>query len=205
MTCSPNADLKEMLGRAKNGDDEALTRLVDSYMNYLSLLARMQVGHTLQAKVDPADLVQETVLQVHRDIGHFLGSTEREFSAWLRSIMAHVGANVIRRFHAGCRDLRLERQLQDDVDRSSQMIGNVIQAPDTSPSQKAVRREQSVLLAQALSRLSADYREVIILHHLEAIPLADVAKKMGRSVGSVRKLWARGLVRLRDEMRGHHE
>jgi RNA polymerase sigma factor (sigma-70 family) len=63
--------------------------------------------------------------------------------------------------------------------------------------QRAARREQAVLLADALERLPADYREVIILRYLEGLAPPEVAWRMGRSVESVRKLWTRALVQLR--------
>jgi RNA polymerase sigma-70 factor (ECF subfamily) len=54
-----------------------------------------------------------------------------------------------------------------------------------------------VLLADALGRLAEDYREVIILHHLEELTFPEVAGRLGRSVDSVKNLWARALARLR--------
>ena len=87
------------------------------------------------------------------------------------------------------RDVRLER--------SSRCLGQGLAAPDSTPSQQAVRREQAVLLADALGRLPEDYREVLVLHHLQGLPLPAVAEQMGRSLDSVKKLWLRGLARLR--------
>ena len=69
-----------------------------------------------------------------------------------------------------------------------------------SPSEQAVRREQSVFLADALERLPDDYREVLILRHLEELPFPVIADRMGRSLDSVKKLWARGLACLRDQV-----
>jgi RNA polymerase sigma-70 factor (ECF subfamily) len=54
-----------------------------------------------------------------------------------------------------------------------------------------------VLLADALGQLPPDYRQVIVLHFLEGLPSAEVARRMGRSVNSVEKLWIRALGRLR--------
>ena len=59
------------------------------------------------------------------------------------------------------------------------------------------RREQAVLLADALNHLPADYREVLILRHLEGLTFPEVADRMGRSLDSVEKLWVRALPRLR--------
>jgi RNA polymerase sigma-70 factor (ECF subfamily) len=69
--------------------------------------------------------------------------------------------------------------------------------PQSSPSQSASRREQAVLLADALEKLPEDYREVIILSHLESLSFSEVARRMARSVDSVKNLWARALARLR--------
>jgi RNA polymerase sigma-70 factor (ECF subfamily) len=60
-----------------------------------------------------------------------------------------------------------------------------------------MRREQGVLLAEALARLPEDYREIVMLRHLEDLPFAEVAVRMNRSVDSVQKLWVRALARLR--------
>ena len=71
-----------------------------------------------------------------------------------------------------------------------------------TPSQSAVRREDSVLLASALAKLPADYREVMILHHFEGLTFPQVARRMGRSVGSVKQLWMRALSDLRSHLGG---
>jgi RNA polymerase sigma factor (sigma-70 family) len=68
--------------------------------------------------------------------------------------------------------------------------------------QGAVRREQSVLLAEALDNLPPDYREVIILRNLQGLSFPEVAQRMSRSVDSVTKLWARALVQLRRHLGG---
>ena len=60
-----------------------------------------------------------------------------------------------------------------------------------------VLREQAVLLAEALAQLPAEYREVLILRHLEGLPFPEVARRMSRTTGSVEKLWIRALARLR--------
>jgi RNA polymerase sigma-70 factor (ECF subfamily) len=107
-------------------------------------------------------------------------------------------ANLLRHYlGTQGRDVRLERELEAELDNSSRMLGAELIAPLSSPSQRAVRREQAVLLANALERLPADYREVIVLRHLEGRSFPEIAQRMRRSVDSVQKLWLRGLSRLR--------
>ena len=89
-------------------------------------------------------------------------------------------------------------RLSAEIDQSSQVLDRGLIAPISSPSQQASHREQVVLLADALGRLQEDYRETIILRHLEGLTFPEVAKRLGRSIDSVEKLWARGLVQLRE-------
>jgi RNA polymerase sigma-70 factor (ECF subfamily) len=65
-----------------------------------------------------------------------------------------------------------------------------------------MRRERGVQLANALARLPADYREAVILRHFEELTFPQIALKMGRTVNSVKKLWIRGLARLREGWEG---
>ena len=87
------------------------------------------------------------------------------------------------------------------VDRSSLVMDQALVAMDASPSQRAVHREQSLLLADALDRLPEHYREVIVLRHMKGMSFAEIARTMGRSDDSVQKLWVRGLAELRRHMR----
>jgi RNA polymerase sigma-70 factor (ECF subfamily) len=191
-------DCEALLAHARAGDDGALGRLLERYEAYLTLLARVQVGRRLQGKADPADMVQETFLEAARHFKQFRGETEPELAAWLRQILAGCLAHLVRRYcGTQARDIRLERDLGDEIDQSSQAIDRGLVAQQSSPSQRASRREQAVLLADALDLLPADYREVIILRYLEGLTFPEVADRMRRSLDSVEKLWVRALPRLR--------
>jgi RNA polymerase sigma-70 factor, ECF subfamily len=192
-----------LLLQAKAGDESALGRLLESYSNYLSLLARVQIGRRIQGKIDAGDVVQETFLEIHRQFPRFRGTTEAEFTAWLRRILAGQLALTLRRFlGTKGRDVNLERDLGAQLDQSSQAMDGGFVAPTSTPSQHVSKREQAVLLANALDKLPPDYREVIILRHIETLPFADVAARMGRSEDSVQKLWVRALASLRRSMDG---
>jgi RNA polymerase sigma-70 factor (ECF subfamily) len=148
--------------------------------------------------VDAEDLLQEIGLEVHRKIPMFRGSSEREFLKWVRRMIGSILANQVRHFlGTKCRDLRLERALAEELDRSSRALNPSLVAPQSTPSQQAVRREQAVILADALQGLPEDYREVIILRHLEGLSFPDVAQRLGRTEDSVKNVWLRALARLR--------
>ena len=187
-----------MLRRARSGNGPAIGRLLDGYRRYLRLLARLQISRRLQGKVDASDVVQETFLKAHRSFGQFRGNTEAELLAWLRQLLATTLTDLTyRHFGRQCRDVRLERRLAAELDRSSLAIDRALVAPESSPSQQAVEREQAVLVANALDELPEDYREVLVLRHLEGLSFPQVAKRMQRSLGSVEKLWMRALRKLR--------
>src|SRR3954466_7939403 len=162
-----------LLDRARGGDDAALGLLLQSYSNYLTLLARVQIGRRLQGKVDPGDVVQEVFLEAHRQIANFRGTSEAELVAWLRKILAGQLALTLRRYlGTKGRDINLERDLGADLDHSTQAMDGGLIASQSTPSQHVARREQAVILADALANLPEDYREVIVQRHLEALPFA---------------------------------
>jgi RNA polymerase sigma-70 factor (ECF subfamily) len=201
MSGATNLETERLLELAKAGNGPALGELLEQYRAYLGLLVRVQVGRGLQMKLDADDVVQEAFLEAHQGIARFRGGSEREFLAWLRQILGAVMANLVRHYYGTKRrDVRLERALNDDLDRSSDALGACLVASQSSPSQQAARREQSVILADALRRLPDDYREVIILRQLEEISFPEVARRMGRTEDSVKNLWARALARLRHAM-----
>ncbi len=194
---------ESLLDQARGGDGQALGQLLESYRTYLTLLAQVQIGRRLQGKVDAADVVQDAFLGAYRDFRQFRGTTEKEFLGWLRQILAYVLANLVRYYQgAQRRDVRLERQLTIDLDQSSHALDRGLVADQSSPSQQAARREQAVLLAEALARLPELWRDLLVLRHLEGLTFPEVAQRLGRTVDSVKKQWPRALASLRRVMEG---
>jgi RNA polymerase sigma-70 factor (ECF subfamily) len=193
----------QLLRRAGDGDVGSVGTLLERYRNYLTLLARIQIGRRLQAKFDAADVVQEVFLRAHDRFAQFQGHTEAEFVAWIRRILASRLAELVRHyFAADCRNVRLEEELIAQLDGSSHDLERTLVAPGSSPSHQASQREQAVILAEALAQLPDHYREVIILHQLEDLTLPEAASRMGRSLDSVKNLWIRALAQLRRQLEG---
>jgi RNA polymerase sigma-70 factor (ECF subfamily) len=191
-----------LIERARAGDDAALGHLLELYRNYLRLLARSLIGRALRLRLDPSDLVQETFLAAHRQFAGFAGRGEPELAAWLRRILVRNLADQVRRHRAGRRDDRLHRSLEAMLDHSGREVQAALACRLSSPSAQAARRESSVVVANALEALPADYREVILLRNFEHLPFGEVAARMGRSPGAVRMLWARALEQLARTVNG---
>ena len=142
-------------------------------------------------------------MEAHRQFPRFRGTSEPELTAWLRKLLAGQIALLIRQFiGTKARDIRLEQNLHAEVDQSFQAMDASLAASITTPSMRASRREQALLLADALNKLPDNYREVIILRHLEGLSFSEVATRMNKTEDSVQKLWVRSLASLRREMGG---
>ena len=145
--------------------------------------------------------MQETFLDACRDFDQFRGTSEIEWLAWLRKVLVYNLARVVQKqLGAQKRNARREVSLEQHLaalEHSSARIEAALVGRHSSPSGQAQRRERAALVADHLARLSADYREVIVLRNLEGLPFADVARRMGRSPGAVRVLWVRAVDQLR--------
>jgi RNA polymerase sigma-70 factor (ECF subfamily) len=192
------ADLATRIELARRNDPGALGRLLQSYVNYLKLLARTGVAASLQGKADPSDMVQETLLKAHQHFGQFRGRSEAELAAWLRQILARTLADFARRYRAaGARRVGRERSLEGVLDASSAALCGLLTGREPTPSQSAQNRELSVVLADVLAELSADHHEVVVLRSIEELDWDEVARRMGRTPGAARMLWIRALKELR--------
>jgi RNA polymerase sigma-70 factor (ECF subfamily) len=186
---------------AREGQGEALAQILEAYRNYLRLIASTCFERELRGKADPSDVVQDALVKIHENFHQFRGATERELLAWMRTILARLLTDLQRRFLLGAeRQVGRERSLEDVVDRSSMVLEGLLANRQDSPSARARKREQSVLLADALARLSRDDREVITLRNLLELEWEEVARRMRRSADAVRMLWTRAVRHLGDQL-----
>jgi RNA polymerase sigma-70 factor (ECF subfamily) len=203
MSTSDDATVAGLLDRARKGDVAARDRLFAMCRNYLGIVARAHVESWLQAKVDASDLVQQTMLEAHRDFLRFQGATEGEWLAWLRQIVSHNAADFIRQYYKTAkRQAGREVRLGGNPDNSSVLGLSGIAGADETPSQQLLRKERELQMADALAQLSEDHREVIILRNLQRLPFDEVAKRMNRSRPAAQMLWMRAIHKLQQVMAG---
>ncbi|MFI5454723.1 MAG: sigma-70 family RNA polymerase sigma factor [Isosphaerales bacterium] len=175
-------------------------RSLDRFRSYLRLLAGLQLSPGLRSKLDPSDVVQQTMLQAHQAFGQFRGTSEAELAGWLRQILARNLAAAAREMGRAKRDVGREQSLEAAVEASSARLEAFLADEQTSPSVRADRNEQMVLLAEAVAALPEAQREAVTLHHLQGWPLAKVARHLDRTPAAVIGLLHRGLKQLRSRL-----
>lgn len=197
MAESNRVNVSELLLQARAGDPSARDRLFAVCRNYVSVAARAEVASWLKAKVDASDLVQQTLLEAHRGLANFRGESEAEWLAWLRRILAHNAADYVRRFH-GVEKRRVGRevslQASDDSERGDLDLDGHVE----TPSQLVMQKELQLQVADALTQLSEDHQEVIILRNMQRLPFDEVAERMGRTRPATQMLWMRAIKKLQE-------
>lgn len=171
---------------------------LDRYRQYLLLLARAEIDPRLREKLDPSDIVQQTLLDAYQKRDQFRGTTSTERAAWLRQILAHNLVDALRGIGRKKRDACREQSLELQIEDSSLRLGHLLAAEQSTPSQKLHQHEQAIRLADALAQLPAAQREALVLQNWENWSLGQIAEQMGRTPAAVAGLLKRGLKRLRE-------
>jgi RNA polymerase sigma-70 factor (ECF subfamily) len=204
MTSQFRITSEDLLLQAKSGSGESLGRLLQLYANYLKVVVLGQMEHNVRARVSPSDVVQETFFEAHRDFPQFRGTSTPEFLAWLRKILVNNLCRVVEQhLLAEKRDVRREvsmERLATALEQSTARLEAILPDPGTSPSGNLERQEREIALADQLATLPADYRDVIVLRHVESLPFEDIGQRMGRTSGAVRMLWLRAVKALRERL-----
>jgi RNA polymerase sigma-70 factor (ECF subfamily) len=192
-----HADFPALLGRARNGDIESLGKLLQWYTNYLNILATTSLDRQLRQRINPSDVVQETMLAAHRDFNAFRGTSQPEMLGWLRKILINTlhrtfSTHVQTAKRDIRRDVSLERTSQR-MDEPACNLAAILPGRTTSPSEPMRSREQAVDFANQLNQLPEQYRDVIVYRVLQGLTFEEIASRMNRSCGAVRMLWLRAL------------
>jgi RNA polymerase sigma-70 factor, ECF subfamily len=148
----PDAINRELIERARVGDQAALGELLEKYRGYLWGLADRLLDDRAAGRIDASDLVQQTCLSVHRQITEFDGHDPAQFAAWLRQIHERNIRNAARdQLHADKRAIDREKRVSD---------AEAYAARQTSPSQHVVRSEESARLARAIAHFPQTSRKL---------------------------------------------
>jgi RNA polymerase sigma-70 factor (ECF subfamily) len=184
------------MASAFDDDDGGLER----FRSYLLLLARVRLDPLVRAKVSASDVVQQTLLEAHRDCDQFRGRAPGEQAAWLRQILARNLANILRDLRRDRRDVAREQPLEAALDESALRLEAWLAAEQSSPSQQVERQERAVRLADALAALPENQREAVVLRHWHGCSLVEIGERLGCTTAAVTGLLHRGLRNLRKQL-----
>jgi RNA polymerase sigma-70 factor (ECF subfamily) len=176
-------------------------RSPEDYRPYLDNLARLRLDPRLQSKLDPGDVVQQTLLEACQAAEQFHGRSEGEQKAWLRRILLRNLANAVRDLNRQKRDVSRERSLEAALENSSARLEALLAAEQSSPSERAERNEDVLRLEEALALLPEPQRQAVMLRHFHDWPLVEISRHLGRTQAAVAGLLHRGLVRLHELLR----
>jgi RNA polymerase sigma-70 factor (ECF subfamily) len=198
-----SAAVRNWLEPARSGSSEALGHVLESCRQYLLLVANQELDPDLRAKIGPSDLVQESLLEAHRDFGRFHGTTEADLLAWMRRILLNNLANV-REHYRTTRKRALGREVPLTGVQNGPAHDQLV-AGEPSPSKRAVAQERNDELERAMVQLPEHYREALRLRHQESCTFAEIGRRTGRSAEAARKVWARAVEQLKQVIKPSHD
>jgi RNA polymerase sigma-70 factor (ECF subfamily) len=186
-----------ILGDGMNETADASTRTPERYRDYLRFLAGTQLDPRLRTKLDPSDVVQQTLLEAYRQREQFRGATEPEYLGWLRRMLANNLIDALRAHAGAVRNVDRERSLEQALAESSARLERWLVAAGPTPGERAENNEQVLRLAEALAQLPQAQREALVLEYWHGWSLEEIGRELGRSRSAVAGLIKRGMKQLR--------
>jgi len=197
MTDSARAT-SELVELAGQGDEVARNELLERYRDYLRRMVASRLDRRLAARLDPSDIVQETLADAAGQMDRYLRNQTLPFFGWLRLLAAeHICDAHRQHVFAQKRTITGESRVPEFSDESAVDLARHLMAHDTSPSNRLVREERSEQVKEALATLSPQDREVLAMRYVERLSTAEMAEALGISVGGVKTRHFRAVVRMR--------
>jgi RNA polymerase sigma factor (sigma-70 family) len=161
------------------------------------ILARARISYHQRGRIDPSDVVQETLCLAIQRRNELDGLSQAGAMRWLRRKLRD---QLVDRF----RRLRLEpinaSLLGDDsMDKSTHGM-SAIPCSQPGPDARLIREEDALLVAKMLGKLSEAQAEAIVLKHCEGMPVMEIARHMNKSPEAIGGHLRHGLCRLRKQM-----
>jgi RNA polymerase sigma-70 factor (ECF subfamily) len=159
----------DLVRRSQAGDQEAFRELYDRYHRQVLSVAVAMTG----GSDDAMDVVQETFVRAHKNLGSFLG--ESSFYTWLYRIAVNVGIDFRRRQRR-----RGEVTQAEPIDEDASDPERTI-----DPSREASRRELGARILAVIDELTPEHKAAIILREIEGLSYEDISRVMRCSKGTV--------------------
>ena len=191
-----------LLQKAREGNRDARGQLMAQLQNYLAFVAHHQMDETLQAKMGPSDVVQQSMIQAVENLDKFQGNTVEEFRGWIRQILVNEAKQMRRNFHAHKRDVHRETQMNDSQAPGLRgMLADSLPTPETN----ACAEEQREAIRGALARLPELERLIIQWRNWEGLEFEEIAERLNISASTVSRKWYLALVSFKNLLEDGHE
>jgi RNA polymerase sigma-70 factor (ECF subfamily) len=186
-----------LLSRARDGDPQALGRLLERHISRLQAFVARRISPGLRRQESSQDLVQSILREALRDFPRAAPPNPNAFRAWLFVAADRKLKGRLRFWRRERRDPARERELspRESGTRERGLAGN-----DPTPSRDAAAREGLRRLVSAFATLPPEWREVILLARVQGWSHAQIAARLGRSEVATRSLLSRALARLSTEL-----
>jgi RNA polymerase sigma-70 factor (ECF subfamily) len=194
-----NSEVDALMQRVTSGDPAALSELLDCYRDRLRRMIAIRLDRRIYARVDPSDVVQETLVDAHRRMPEFLANSQISFYPWLRRI-ANDRLIDVHRVHlgAGKRSVLREDRWKPPLSSDSVVdLAERIVAGNTGPEQDVLRAEMQQRAINALMELKVQDREILVLRYLEGLGVRDIAEVLEITETAVTSRQLRALQKLR--------
>lgn len=165
------------------------------YRAWLKTLALAQIPVDLRGRIDPSDIVQQTICEAISDLPKYRGKTKPEFMGWLRSML---------RFHLIDSFRALKFAPKASIDASLGLtddgMSRLLQANLSSVGHRLIKEEQAMALAKLLQQLSTPQAEAIVLKHCQGMSVDQICRHMNKTPDAVGGLLRHGMRNLRELM-----
>jgi RNA polymerase sigma-70 factor (ECF subfamily) len=197
MVDSRDVDSQILMQQASEGDERAADRLLELHRDRLRAMIALRLDRRLSARIDPSDVMQETMVEAHRKLPDYLQTQPIPFYPWLRRLAWEKIVHIHRQ-HLSAQARTVTREERYDLalpDQSAMALANRLIAKDTSPSRRILQSELKARVQSALSRLDRRDREVLVLRYLEQLSLEETAASLDLSLEAVKSRQRRALNR----------
>jgi RNA polymerase sigma-70 factor (ECF subfamily) len=182
-------DEAALVAKAKAGDAQAFTDLVNQYERKIYRLAK----HITQNDEDAEDVLQESFLKAYEHLDNFQGNSK--FYTWIVRIAVNESLMKLRK-----RKSDRTVPLDEPVDTGEEMVTREIAVWDDNPEQRYSREEIQEILDKAVEGLKPDFRTVFILRDIEELSTEETAETLGISVPAVKSRLLRARLALREKL-----
>jgi RNA polymerase sigma-70 factor (ECF subfamily) len=200
MTPPQGPDTDQLLQRVGAGDAAARELLLDRHRLRLRQMIALRLDRRLWARVDPSDIVQETLAEADQKLLDFARRRPLAFYPWLRRL-AWERLILMHRQHVRAQRRSVNReelQAPPLPDESAVELAERLAARDSSPSARLRRDEECSRLRRALARLRNSEREILVLRYLEDLSTKEAAEVLSVTEATVKMRQLRALRRLRE-------